>query len=168
MPEELQKNEEVRFEIVLLDIISPAEAMQKKQDLEARFAIVETSVKSAVKAYTDGSLAASLTTTPSGLKVLVLKKGNGAPVQPGGVVETMYYGCLTNGTPFDNSFQKGQPISFMIGAGQMLAGYEEGVQLLQRGGRAYFFIPAALAYGEQGYPPQIPPNSELIFYVEVL
>jgi len=168
LPEGFQNYEEVRFEIVLLDIVSATEAMQKKQDLEARFAVVEASVKTAVKAYSDGSLAGQLTSLPSGLKVLVLKKGTGTPVKPGEKVETMYYGCLTNGTQFDNSFQRGQPLMFIVGAGQMIPGYEEGVQLLQRGGRAYFFLPPALAYGEAGMPPAVPPQSELIFYVEIL
>lgn len=168
LPENLRNYEEVRFEVVLLNIVSAAEVLQKKQELESRFAVVETSVKAAVKAYTDGSLTGQLTVLPSGLKVLVLKKGSGAPIKPGETVETMYYGCLTDGTQFDNSFQRGQPLAFMIGAGQMIPGYEEGVQLLQRGGRAYFFLPPALAYGEAGMPPMVPPQSELIFYVEIL
>ena len=109
-----------------------------------------------------------LDTRPSGLKVLIVEPGKGELIKANDNVRTNYYGCLTDGKLFDNSFQRGQTLDFTAGAGQMIPGFDEGVQLLPHGGKAYFFLPASLAYGDQGAGDLVPPNAELIFYVEVL
>ena len=68
---------------------------------------------------------------------------------------------------FDNSFSRGEPFVFPLGAGQVIKGWDEGLALLPKGTKATLFIPYELGYGETGSPPSIPPRSELIFYVEV-
>ena len=168
LPDNLKKYDEVRFEIALVDVVTVIEKEQAKKEAEGRMQGVATAVSATAKEYTEGKLADKLTTLPSGLKVLVVEKGTGAPVKAGEKVETMYYGCLTNGTRFDDSFSRGEPLGFMVGEGQMIPGYDEGVQQINHGGKAYFFLPYQLAYGEAGNPPVIPAKSELIFYVEVL
>jgi len=167
LPETLAKHDEVRFEIALVDVITAEEQKKTKEEATARASGVATAVGAVAKDYTDGKLADKLTALPSGLKVMVVEKGSGAPVKPGDKVETMYYGCLTNGTRFDDSFSRGEPLGFEVGSGGMIAGYDEGVQQLNHGGKAYFFLPYQLAYGEAGNPPVIPAKAELIFYVEV-
>lgn len=106
-------------------------------------------------------------TTASGLKYCVLKAGaaDGESPNVNDRVRVHYTGWLTDGTIFDSSVERGQPAEF--GVSQVISGWTEGLQLMTQGSRFKFTIPAELAYGAQGRP-QIPPNSTLIFEVELL
>jgi len=108
-----------------------------------------------------------MTTTPSGLKYQVMKRGTGT-VSPKATdtVNVHYHGTLLNGTVFDSSVQRGQPISFPLNG--VIRGWTEGVQLMKVGDKFKFEIPPDLAYGAAGRPPVIPPNSTLVFEVELL
>lgn len=167
IPESLKNAEEVRYEIVLVDVITQAEKEKQVSEAEAKFQSVQNKAQEIVKNYAAGQLGSQLTTTASGLKVLIENKGDGAAVQKGEGVKVHYYGCLTNGKMFDNSYQRGKPYPFPAGVGQMIPGFDEGVMLLNHGGTGFFFIPAKLGYGDQP-AGDIPPNSELVFYVEVI
>ncbi|MCF6312774.1 MAG: FKBP-type peptidyl-prolyl cis-trans isomerase [Verrucomicrobiales bacterium] len=106
-------------------------------------------------------------TTKSGLQYLVLKEGEGdAKPKATDKVKVHYHGTLTDGTVFDSSVDRGEPISF--GLDQVIPGWTEGVQLMSKGAKYRFFIPFTLAYGERGSPPKIPPFAALIFEVELL
>lgn len=169
VPANLKDEKEVRYEIVLVDIVTAEDKAKEKAELEARFTAIQSKMNTMTADYTGGKLASQLQTLPSGLKMLVEEKGTGAPVAAGQQVKCQYYGCLPNGTMFDNSFQRGMPLEFAAGVGQMIPGFDEGVQQLNHGGKAVFFLPSKLGYGEQGTPDgAIPPNSEIVFYVEVL
>lgn len=107
-------------------------------------------------------------TTESGLQYMVLEEGDDedAPMPEASDNVTVHYeGTLVDGTVFDSSMQNGQPISFPLNG--VIAGWTEGLQLMQVGDKYRFFIPSELAYGESGAGP-IPPNSTLIFDVELL
>jgi len=106
-------------------------------------------------------------TTASGLKYQVLKQGNGT-VSPKATdtVKVHYHGTLLNGTVFDSSVQRGEPISFPLNG--VIAGWTEGLQLMKVGDKFKFEIPPNLAYGENSPSPAIPPNSTLVFEVELL
>ena len=86
---------------------------------------------------------------------------------PGREVEVNYFGVLADGTPFDNSFKRGQTFTFPLGAGRVIPGWDEGIAMLNVGSKATLFVPYELGYGEAGSPPNIPPKAELIFYVEL-
>jgi FKBP-type peptidyl-prolyl cis-trans isomerase len=75
---------------------------------------------------------------------------------------------LTNGKKFDDSFERGTPIPFTLGVGQVIQGWDEGIALLKEGDKAVLFIPSELGYGETGAGADIPPNAELVFYVELV
>jgi len=104
-------------------------------------------------------------TLPSGLQYQVLKEGNGKKPSATDQVVCHYEGTLIDGTVFDSSYQRNQPATF--GLNQVIAGWTEGVQLMQEGAKYRFFIPYNLAYGERG-AGQIPPFATLVFDVELI
>lgn len=106
--------------------------------------------------------------TESGLRYIVFNPGSGDFVQKDGVVEVHYSGYFMNGKLFDSSVKREEPIKFPVGAGVVIDGWDEGLQLMKKGAKFQFIIPAHLAYGEEGAPPQIPPNSTLIFDIEII
>ena len=112
--------------------------------------------------------AAKLTTTPSGLRYQDLSTGQGAEATSGATALVHYTGWLTDGKKFDSSRDRGEPFAFRIGAGQVIAGWDEGVAGMKVGGRRKLVIPASLGYGQGGAPPVIPPGATLVFDVELL
>jgi len=107
-------------------------------------------------------------TTPSGLQYEDLVVGNGAQPQNGQKVIVHYTGWLTNGTKFDSSVDRGQPFDFVLGQGQVIKGWDEGVATMKIGGKRKLVIPASLGYGARGAGGVIPPNSTLVFEVQLL
>lgn len=105
-------------------------------------------------------------TLPSGLQYMVLKEGNGKKPKATDQVKCHYEGFLIDGTVFDSSIQRGEPAVFPLN--QVIAGWTEGLQLMQEGAKYRFFIPYILGYGEGGAGTSIPPYAALIFDVELL
>ena len=105
-------------------------------------------------------------TTASGLQYKVIKSGTGESPKLTDTVKVHYHGTLIDGTVFDSSVQRGQPVSFPVGG--VIPGWVEALQLMKVGDKWQLFIPAKLAYGDQSPSPAIPPNSVLIFEVELL
>ncbi len=108
------------------------------------------------------------TVTASGLKYYDLVEGSGDPLAPGTNVVVHYTGWLTDGTKFDSSLDRGQPFSFPLGQGRVIAGWDEGVSTMKPGTVRQLVIPPELGYGERGAGSLIPPNATLIFEVELL
>ena len=114
----------------------------------------------------------SMTTTPSGLQYEDTKTGSGATAQAGQQVTVHYTGWLyqdgQQGKKFDSSKDRGDPFKFSLGGGQVIKGWDEGVQGMQVGGQRTLIIPAELGYGARGAGGAIPPNATLKFDVELL
>lgn len=143
-----------------------AERDAKAAVFRARETEVAEKVKLTSVEYAAGNLNKDIKTTATGLKYIIHEEGDGAMPIKGNVVEVQYLGALLNGTPFDNSFKRGDTYKFQLGMGRVIKGWDEGISLLKVGTKATFFVPSHLAYGKAGAPPTIPEDAELIFYVE--
>lgn len=102
------------------------------------------------------------------LKIEDLKVGTGAEAVAGKSVTVHYVGTLTDGSKFDSSRDRGQGFSFALGAGMVIQGWDQGVAGMKIGGLRKLTVPPELGYGTRGFPPVIPPNSTLVFEVELL
>ena len=115
-----------------------------------------------------GKLAQGFEKTDSGLRYKIEKEGDGKQAEKGKTVAVHYKGRLADGTVFDSSYKRNQPIEFPIGVGHVIAGWDEGILKLKVGDQARFVIPSHLGYGERGAGGVIPPNATLIFDVELM
>ncbi len=115
-----------------------------------------------------GEISQGFEKTASGLRYKIEEKGTGEKAEKGKTVSVHYKGMLPDGSVFDSSYTRNQPIDFKLGKGQVIQGWDEGIQLLSVGDQARFVIPSHLAYGERGAGGAIPPNATLIFDVELV
>jgi FKBP-type peptidyl-prolyl cis-trans isomerase len=113
-------------------------------------------------------IATGFNKTDSGLRYQIIQEGSGVKAEKGKTVSVHYKGQLSDGTVFDSSYKRNQPIDFALGVGQVIPGWDEGVGLLKVGDKARFVIPSELAYGSAGAGGVIPPNATLIFDVELM
>ena len=160
-------------EITTVEIITVGDAAEKFNAIEA-FRTFEGAREKRIenaKKQSEAEMekaAAGFQKTDSGLRYQILEKGSGKQAEKGKGVSVHYKGMLLDGTVFDSSYQRKQPIDFNLGVGQVIAGWDEGIQLLKVGDKARFVIPSDLAYGSQGAGGVIPPNAILIFDVELM
>ena len=128
----------------------------------------EAEKKAKETAAANKKLMEGATITESGLGYIMVKEGSGVQAENGKTVSVHYTGKLTDGTKFDSSLDRNQPIEFVLGQGRVIKGWDEGISYLKVGGKATFIIPSDLAYGERGAGGVIPPNATLIFDVELV
>ena len=140
---------------------------KQEQKLQAQRAEAGKAHKEAGEKYlAENAKKEGVITLPSGLQYQVLKEGNGKKPTAKDTVQCHYEGFLIDGTVFDSSIQRGEPATFPLQ--QVIAGWTEGLQLMQEGAKYRFFIPYRLGYGEGGAGSSIPPFAALIFDVELI
>ena len=127
--------------------------------------IVEERAK---KAEALAKLSEGFKETESGLRYQIIQKGDGKKAEKGKMVSVHYKGQLADGTVFDSSYKRSQPLDFQVGVGQVISGWDEGIGLLQVGDKARFVIPSDLGYGSRGAGGVIPPDAILVFDVELM
>ena len=160
----------ITYHVKVYDIMTPEQfstwrSNEMKKATE-RLGEIEEFTSETYGKYTRNEL--SINRTESGLGYIIHEQGNSERAVAGDVIDAQYYGFLaSDGSMFDNSFQRGQPFTFQVGMGMVIPGWDEGFQLLGEGAKATLFIPSELGYGERGSGATIPPGSELIFYVEL-
>jgi FKBP-type peptidyl-prolyl cis-trans isomerase FkpA len=106
--------------------------------------------------------------TNPGIKIERIKAGSGPLAKNGAAVTVHYTGTFTNGEKFDSSVDRNEPFTFVLGAGQVIAGWDLGVATMKVGDKVKLTVPPELGYGVEGYPGAIPPNSTLIFEIELI
>ena len=106
--------------------------------------------------------------TASGLEYIEVEAGTGPQAEAGTTVSVHYTGKLQDGKVFDSSVSRGEPITFQLGKGKVIKGWDEGIALMKVGGKAQLIIPPQLGYGERGAGGVIPPNATLVFDVELV
>lgn len=172
IPKSFGDVKEIRYEVKLEEILTPEilkqremEEMQKADVAKAEGIAIAETVKTMLADY-KGKKLANLKKTASGLEYAIIEQGSGAEIKDGDAIPTHYYGVRkTDGVMFDNSFDRGARAGFTVGA--LIPGFNEGMKLLNRGGKAILFIPSALGYGERGAGADIPANSDLVFYIDM-
>lgn len=168
LPPGIAKGSDIQFTVKLIEV-------QNEQEFQkAQAAAREGQVKKDAKIIDDYVAKNSLKVveTPSGLNYVIVKEGDGIKPVAGNMVSVHYVGKLLDGKEFDSSYKNpqsgGKPVDFPIGQGMVIPGWEEGIMNMKKGGKSTFIIPSTLAYGETGSPGVIPPNSVLVFEVELV
>jgi peptidylprolyl isomerase len=139
---------------------APAEAEQIEEEAGAAEETID--ITEVLEQYEDAN------STDSGLYYIIEEEGTGDAPQTGDLVQVHYTGTLADGTKFDSSLDRGEPFQFPLGMQRVIPGWDEGIALLNVGGKATLIIPPELAYGQQGAGGVIPPNATLVFDVELV
>ncbi len=153
--------------LLILNVFTAVAASQTRKPVYRRKSAVVQKRRTAVKPVTP-AIPSAATTTASGLTYIITDHGTGAQLKAGDTVTVNYTGMLTNGLKFDSSLDRNEPISFQLGVGRVIKGWDEGLQKLRVGDKATLIIPPQIGYGERGAGADIPPNATLIFIVEVV
>jgi len=179
LPEQFLSTDVMRFDLRIEDIY-PESEYAKHMAAKNRKASAERAAKMVADHPEESAQAAQALTdylaknkivaepTESGLYYVVTKEGNGEKPEAGQIVHVHYRGTLLDGTQFDSSFDRNQPLQFPLGFGQVIPGWDEGIALMSKGEKGVLYIPYYLAYGDRAAGDVIKPYSNLIFEVELV
>jgi FKBP-type peptidyl-prolyl cis-trans isomerase len=172
---DLSQYKEIKYKIKVRKILNESEYQVETQRFqeEMRLKLEETKkllpeitqkVEDFLAEYENGKV--KMQKTASGLEYFIIDQGSGPKINSGSGAAVHYYGALMDGQPFDNSYRRGEPYRLTVGRGEVIKGWDEGLQLLNEGGSAFLVIPSSLAYGETG-SGSIPPGATIMFHVGI-
>lgn len=176
----LNPTDTLSYEIVIKEILNEdafqirreeeiAKQRTEKERTQQLAISIDEEMNKMLADYRDGKLDDQLQTTDAGLKYLVQEQGDGSSISTDDFVSVHYYGKILDGTTFDNSYDKGNPITFPIGQGRVITGWDQGIPLFNQGGKGYLFIPGDMAYGNNPPPGSpIQPGAELVFQISIV
>jgi FKBP-type peptidyl-prolyl cis-trans isomerase len=147
---------------------APAEAKAVEKSTETTEKVEKKTEKKAEKKAAPKKAAGGKRQPKKGMEYEVITVGKGKVAKDNDQVSVHYEGKLENGTVFDSSKKRGEPFTFLLGAKQVISGWDVGVEGMKEGEKRMLYIPSEMAYGERGVPGVIPPKSKLIFEVELL
>ena len=179
LPAEFNSTDVMRFEVRLDDFYPESEyaprlAAKIKKDIDARIEKMKADhpeeTATAAQQLTEYLAKNKVTVdpTPSGLYYVQTQEGNGEKPEVGMMAQVHYTGKLLDGTVFDSSIERGEPISFPLGVGQVIPGWDEGIMMMSKGEKGVLYIPYYLAYGDRQAGDKITPFSNLMFEVELV
>jgi FKBP-type peptidyl-prolyl cis-trans isomerase len=170
LPPNIKKGSDISFTVKVLDVQTSEEFQKQQAESSAKQKGIDQ--KSIDDYLAKNNLKATAKRTESGLHYVDQTLGAGASPVSGDMVKVHYVGKLLDGKVFDSSRDnpqtQGQPIDFQVGVGMVIPGWEEGIMSMKKGGKRTLVIPSALGYGTEGAPGAIPPNSVLVFDVELV
>lgn len=167
MPDLFSVDDLMRFDIRLNDFYPESEFQAKQIEyMKNNYKNETVAAENELNEYFKDNNVKPMTTA-SGLNYVITKEGNGEKPLVGTLIKVHYTGKLLDGTVFDSSVNRNEPFQFVLGIGQVIPGWDEGLQLLSKGGKAVLYIPYYLAYGDRG-AGTIPPFATLIFEVELI
>ncbi len=167
----MKKSSILALTVVTCAILTGCEQCSKEKDATQPAATTEITASTDPAATTQPAAPApadAATEAPTSLQVTDVKVGTGVEATDGKKVTVNYTGTLTDGTKFDSTKDHGQPFSFVLGSGMVIAGWDQGVKGMKEGGARKLIIPPHLAYGNRSVGGVIPPNSTLVFEIELL
>ena len=178
IPQQLKGNENIFYSVIIRDIKTRETFLadlKKEKDLrklemaevKAMEPFMKDKAQGILNNYKEGELDNQIVTTESGLKYIIHEKGTGPLPVDGSSVSVNYYGVLMDGTPIDNSYKLGNAYEFVLGAGKVIAGWEESMRLFNKGTKATLIIPYTLGYGVAGKDGIVPEKADLLFYIEL-
>lgn len=168
LPEEFKSTDIMRFDIKINDFYPESEFKKKMiEAVKARFPEETERAHADLREYFEKNNIEPFQ-TPTGLYYLKTQEGNGEMPEVGDNVKVHYTGTLLDGTVFDSSIERGEPIDFPLGMGYVIPGWDEGIMLMSKGEKGVLYIPYYLGYGEHGAGGVIPPFATLIFEVELV
>jgi len=166
LPPFVKPNDFIKAELKLVEIKSKADLEKNQQEQQAQMAKMAEGEKPLIDKYiADNKI--TVAPTASGLYYIETQKGKGPTAKAGDLVTVQYKGMLFDGKEFDSSYGRPEPFKFILGQQQVIAGWDEALQLMAKGGKAKIILPSSIAYGERGAGP-IPPFSPLVFEVELV
>lgn len=171
LPKRLKPGTKLHFTVQVKDIMSKAQLEAKQKAAMADLEKMSSENKEKENGLINDYLKAQKITqkpTESGLYIIVDKKGNGSIAKSGDNISVHYTGKFLDGKVFDSSIERGEPIEFPAGVGQVIKGWDEALLTLPEGSEARLIIPSSLAYGEQGAPPVIQPFTPLTFDIKIV
>lgn len=164
IPDFIKAGSDLKFTVKVTNVTTEAVLKADEMKVEKEKNMEET--KLIDKYIADNNLKTE--TTPSGLKYVMYAEGTGAKAEAGKTVRVHYTGKLLDGTKFDSSLDRNEPLEFKLGVGMVIKGWDEGIALLKEGGKALLIIPSNIAYGSRGAGGVIPPFAPLTFEVELV